>query len=137
MTRTEIFRSSNLDYFRKYVFFSSRSTFFLIFPGGFMYVHRTDTNFPGRYVCLPNISFFPGVSFLAIEQVPIFQEHHFRYRTETNFPGSIFRILMIMQIGNFQEEFPNRYFSNRSRFSNIEISRRAMNFFGKLISQIG
>ena len=63
------YRSSHRDNFRKYLFFSSRSTFFWTFPGGFMCwlpmnryrfyffkYHRTDRQFPGRYPLRTDIS---------------------------------------------------------------------------------
>ena len=48
-----IFRSSQRAYFRKDLFFSSRSTFFWSFPGDLMCSPK-ETNFPRRYVCSPN-----------------------------------------------------------------------------------
>ena len=58
-------RSSHWDYFRKYLFFSSRNIFFWIFPGGFLFT----------------------------EQIPIFQEPIlWVHRTDSDFPGSLFRI---------------------------------------------
>ena len=82
--------------------------------------HRTDVNFPGRFVCSPNRykfsrrtwsvhrtdTIFLGAlfmcssnryrfsrsTFLATEQIPIFQEQFFSYRTDNDFLGSLFRI---------------------------------------------
>ena len=85
---------------RKYLFFSSRSIFFWIFPGGFM-CSPNRCQF-SRKVCLfaeqiqifqedtEQIPFFQEPSFVFIEQIPIFQEHFFSYRTDTNFPGALF-----------------------------------------------
>ena len=123
-------RSSHRDYFRKYLFFSSRSTFFCIFQEA-LCVHRTDAYFPGRFVCSPNrykISRsplyvfieqipFPGAlfqlpnryqfsrnTFLATEKIPSFQEHFFfGYRTDTDFPETLFQL-------------PNRYRFSRNTF---------------------
>ena len=69
-----------------------------------LFSYRTDTNFPGTlFICSPNryqfsrstflATDFPGaVLFLATEQIPIFQEQFFSYRTDNDFPGSLFRI---------------------------------------------
>ena len=105
--------SSHRDYFRKYLFFSSRSTFFRSFPGDLM----CSPNISSRKVCLfaEQISFFqelclcvpltdtyfPGTLFLANEQIPFFQEHFYSYRTDTNFPGAL--LLATEQITIFQE----------------------------------
>ena len=97
------FRSSHRDYFRKFLFFSSRSTFFWIFPESLFMcssnryqfsrktwsVHRTYTNFPGSlFMCSPNRYQFSRSTCLATEQITIFQEAFFKYqRTDRQFPG--------------------------------------------------
>ena len=100
---SRLIRSSHRDNSQKYLFFSSRSTFFGVFQEA-LCVHRTDTIFPERYVFSSNRSQFPGDVFSArrtdtifsrkvclfIEQIPIFQEHFFVDRTDTNFPGALF-----------------------------------------------
>ena len=97
-------RSSHQDYFRKYLFFSSRSTFFWSFQEA-LCVHRTDANFPGRFVCSPNrYHFSRSPLYVFTEQIPIFQKHFFSYRTDTNFPGALFMCS------------PNRYQFSRSTF---------------------
>ena len=72
-------------------------------------VHRTDANFPGRFVCSPNRYNFPGGCGLFTEQIPFFQEPSLCvhrtdteqipifqepslcvHRTDTNFPGAPF-----------------------------------------------
>ena len=127
-------RSSHRDYFRKYLFFSSRSTFFWIFPGRLYVcspnryifsrmiwsVRRTDTIFSGaHFMCSPNryrfsrstflateqIQIFQEHFFLATEQIPIFQEHLFSYQTDNNFFRKLFSNIN-KQIGNFQEGTP-------------------------------
>ena len=100
-------RSSHRDYFRKHLFFSSRSTFSGVFQEG-LSVHRTDKSFPG------------GCG-LFTEQTPFFQEPSLCvHRTDTNFPGALswlpnrYRfsrkatLKIIEQIGNFQEGTPLR-----------------------------
>ena len=74
----------------------------------FLCVHLTGTDFQEHFFCgyLPNryrfsrstllatehIPIFQEHFFLATEQITIFQEHVFSYRTDTDFPGSLFRI---------------------------------------------
>ena len=55
-------------------------------------VHRTDTTFPGAlFMCSPNRYRFSRTTFLATEQIPIFQEPSLCvHRTDTNFPGAPF-----------------------------------------------
>ena len=89
----------HLEYFRKYLFFSSRSAFLGFFQEA-LCVHRTDTIFPGAkfYVFTERFSRSP----------------YFGFGTDTNFPGAPFKL-------------PNRYrffrgpffwLPNRYRFSN-------------------
>ena len=62
-----------------------------IFQEPSLCVHRTDTDFPGAPFYLPNrYQFSRSTSFLATEQIPIFQEHFFSYRIDNNFPGIAF-----------------------------------------------
>ena len=111
------YRSSHRDYFRKYLF-SSRSTFFWIFLGGFMCspnrckfsrkvclfaeqiqifqdlslcVHRTDIN-SGRFVCSPNRYRFSRIPlYVFTEQIQIFQDPSLCvHRTDINFPEQLF-----------------------------------------------
>ena len=71
------FRSSHRDYFRKYLFFSSRSTFFWSFPGDLM--------------CSPNRYQFSRKVCLFAEQIPLFQELCLCvHRTDFDFPGALF-----------------------------------------------
>ena len=93
---TQPCRSSHRDFFRKYLFGSSRSTFFWIFyvfaeqmpifQEG-LSVHRTDTKFPewcGLFTKqitffqeLPNRYQFSRSTFLATGQIQISEEHFF------------------------------------------------------------
>ena len=50
-------------------------------------VHRTDANFPGRFVCSLNRYKFSRRTWSSS---PIFQEHRFSHWTDTDFPGTIF-----------------------------------------------
>ena len=67
-----IFRTSHRDNFRKYLFFSSRSTFLRTFQKA-LCVHRTDHNFPGN------------VFSARRTDITIFQEGIFVHRTDTIF----------------------------------------------------
>ena len=81
-------RSSHRDYFREYLFFSSRSTFFcsnlnvsteqiVIFQEGIS-VRRTDTIFPGAaFIC-------------SLKRYQFSRRTFFGYRTDTNFPVAPF-----------------------------------------------
>ena len=101
-------------------------------------------SFPGGFMCSPNRYQFSRSTFLATEQIQIFQEHLFSDRTDTDFPGALIfwlpnryrfsrnTFLATEQITIFQEAFfeyqrrdrqfpgrypsPNRYFSIRSRW---------------------
>ena len=50
---------------------------------------------------------FPGVLFLAIEQIPILEEHNFCYQTDTNFPGALFLYFCRLPI---DKDFPGDLF---------------------------
>ena len=99
----------NRDYFRKYLFFASRSTYLWVFPGGFM-CYRTDINFPGAlFMYLPHRCRFSR-STLVNEQIPI--------RILTNrkkFPQST--------------PSPNSYFSKRSRLL-LSLSKKIFVLYG-------
>ena len=68
-------RSSHRDSFRKYLFFFSRSNFFIIFQEG-PFVPRTDMNFPGGFICSSNRHEFSRRVYNVL-------------RTDTNFPGGL------------------------------------------------
>ena len=121
------FRSSHRNNFWKYLFFSSRSTFFWNVPDWFS---------RKVYLFVEQITFFQGTSFPFVEQI--------KYRTDTDFPGALFYGLpnrysfcpgvlfllpnryqfsrksllnIIEQIGNFQGRYPSeQIFRNRSRW---------------------
>ena len=107
-------RSSHLANFLKYLFFSSRSPFFKTFPGGYLcssnryqisrslylfveqitiiqepviYVRRTDSNFPGRPICLISVHFL-GIPFFN-------STFSFCYRTaDIKFSGDLFSFVI-------------------------------------------
>ena len=72
-------------------------------------VHRTDNDFPGRFICSSNqITIFQGTSFYLVEQITIFQD--FRYFCSLN------------RYHFFQEHFflaAERYRFSRKPFLNI------------------
>ena len=71
-------RSSHRDYFRKYLFFSSsRSTFFWSFPGDLMCSPNRYRFSKSTYIATEQIPIFQKHFFLATEQITIFQEHFF------------------------------------------------------------
>ena len=98
-----LFRSSNRDSFRKYLFFFSRSNLFIIFQEG-TFVPRTDMNFPGGSICSSNRHEFSRRVYMFFEQTQNFQEGYLKrhvfsrrfylfveqtllsHRTDTNFP---------------------------------------------------
>ena len=88
------FRSSHRGNFRRYLFFSSKSTFFWIFQGDWTDVFTNlQSDFPGKYVCCLR-------------------------RTDTNFFCYVFRYVCSKQIPFLQEQtiltffwLPNRYIS--------------------------
>ena len=105
------YSSSHWDYFRKYLFFSSnQEDLFLDFS-------RT-----GGFMCSPNR----------------YQEHPFRYRTDTDFPGALF-FGYRTKIPFFQDStffwLPNRYLFSRKPFSNI--NEQIGNFQEADISALG
>ena len=82
------------------------------FPGGFMCS-------PNRYqfsrkVCLfaEQIRHFTrNYVYVFTEEIPIFQEHLFSYRTDNNFRGTFFGILTNRQAISRKVPPPNRYFN--------------------------
>ena len=61
------------------------------FPGDVFSARRTDNNFSRKvFLFFEQIPIFQEQFVLATEQIPIFQEHFFGYRTDTDFPGSLF-----------------------------------------------
>ena len=83
-------RSSHRDYFENICSFLPRAPFSGVFQEA-LCVHRTDANFPERFVYSPNRYQFSRSTFLATEQIQIFQEHFFfGYQTDTDFPGTPF-----------------------------------------------
>ena len=86
------YRSSYRDYFRKYLFFSSRSTFFWIFPGDLIF-SPNRYQFSRSYIYvfteqIPIVYRFSRSTSIATKQITIFQEAFFEFqRTDRQFPG--------------------------------------------------
>ena len=97
------------DNFRQYLFFSSRSAFFWIFPGGFIFLPNRYHFSTERLFCSSNSSIFPERFFFFAEQIPFFRKVCVLiYQTYTNFPGAL--------IFGTQTEPPYRYFRQVAAF---------------------